>query len=129
MVPICVGGSKSEGQWRDEFRAGGLPVRAPEITDVEVGIDRVYGAHARDEIFVFSDLAHYLDEKQSYSRVVDDNGEPTEEIDGKSEYHLCDAERYVIGWLKRGGGRVEVGLPRQEQRGFVANAPPGVFNS
>jgi hypothetical protein len=31
MVPFCVGGSKSEGQWRREFRMAGLPVNAPDI--------------------------------------------------------------------------------------------------
>lgn len=100
MIPECVGGSKSEGQWRSEFHAGGLPVRPPAVTDVEVGIDRVYGAHKRAEIIVFDDLEGYLNEKQTYSRVVDDNGEPTEKIDDKSSFHMMDAERYIVGWLR-----------------------------
>lgn len=100
MIPDCVGGSKSEGQWRSEFRAAGLPVREPAVSDVEVGIDRVYGAHKRDEILVFDDLSGYLDEKAAYSRKVDEVGEPTEEIEDKDEYHFMDAERYIVGWLK-----------------------------
>jgi len=108
-IPLCVGGSKSEGQWRAEFRQGGiiggkrvagLPVRPPDIKEVEVGIDRVYGAHKRDEILVFDDLEDYLDEKRSYSRKLDANGEPTEEIDAKETYHLIDSERYIVGWLR-----------------------------
>jgi len=101
MIPRCVGGSRSEGQWRDEFRAGGLPVDAPDVTEVEVGIDRVYGAHAERQIVVFDDLRDYLEEKESYSREVDENGDPTEKIDDKSTYHLIDAERYIVGWLRR----------------------------
>lgn len=101
MVPNCVGGSKSEGQWRQEFRAGGLPVQPPDITDVEVGITRVYGAHTRGEILVFDDLAGYLEQKQTYSRELDANGEPTEKIEDKETYHFLDAERYIIGKLKR----------------------------
>jgi hypothetical protein len=101
MVPICVGGSLSEGQWRNEFRAGGLPVRTPEIKDVEVGIDRVYGAHKRDEIVVFDDLAGYLEQKATYSRKLDAAGEPTEEIEDKATFHFMDAERYIVGWLRR----------------------------
>lgn len=101
MIPVCVGGSKSEGQWRAEFRAAGLPVREPDIKLVDVGIDRVYGAHKRGEIVVFSDLAGYLDQKASYARVVDENGEPTEDIEDKETYHFMDAERYIIGWLNR----------------------------
>lgn len=101
MTPICVGGSKSEGQWRAEFRAGGLPVKEPDVREVEVGINRVYGAHARGQIVVFDDLDGYLDEKRSYSRVLDAAGEPTEAIDNKSTFHFMDAERYIIGWKCR----------------------------
>ena len=100
-VPVCVGGAKSEGQWRHEFRAGGLPVRQPAIGDVEVGIDRVYGVHKRNGLYVFEDLAGYLEEKTTYSRVLDENGEPTEEIEDKETFHYMDAERYILGFLER----------------------------
>jgi hypothetical protein len=100
MVPTCVGGSRSEGQWRNEFRSGGLPVMEPPISDVEVGIDRVYGAHARGEIFAFEDLAGYLEEKLTYSRPLDENGEPTEGIEDKETFHFMDAERYIVSHLR-----------------------------
>jgi hypothetical protein len=103
MIPFCVGGSPSEGQWRDEFKAAGLPVRAPDIKDVEVGIDRVYEAHKDNDIIVFDDLAGYLDEKHTYARKLDDSGEPTEAIENKETFHYMDAERYIIGYLKRKG--------------------------
>lgn len=128
MVPFCIGGSRSESQWRAEFRSGGefelveangtrrrvktqgLPVRQPDIKDVEVGIDRVYGCHARNEIFVFDDLDGYLEEKASYARAVDPDGEPTDEIEDKNAYHFMDAERYIIGYLAGGSGsNVETG--------------------
>lgn len=98
-IPFCVGGSKSEGQWRQEFTAAGLPVHEPLISDVEVGINRVYGAHSRREIVVFDDLGAYLDEKNTYSRKVDAMGEPLEEIENKNAFHLMDSERYIIGYL------------------------------
>lgn len=94
-IPTAVGGSRSEGQWRHEFAAAGLPIRAPTIKDVEVGIDRVWGAHKEGRILVFEDLDGYLDEKWSYSRELDATGEPTEEIEDKSSYHYMDAERYI----------------------------------
>lgn len=110
MIPDCVGGSKSEGQWRTEFRQAvyqdkkvGLPVREPLITDVEVGIDRVYGANKRDEIYYFDDLDGFLEEKRTYSRELDEAGEPTEKIEDKNSFHFMDAERYIIGYLKQGG--------------------------
>ncbi|HEX8221827.1 MAG TPA: terminase [Chloroflexia bacterium] len=102
MVPLCFGGSHSEGQWRREFGNGGLPVREPAVREVEVGIGRVYGAHKRGEIIVFDDLHGYLEQKLSYARKLDVNGEPTEEIADKSSYHFMDAERYIVGALKRG---------------------------
>lgn len=105
-IPRAVGGAKSEGQWRAEFAAAGLPISGPNISDVEVGIDRVYGAHRRNEIIVFDDLPGYLEEKMTYSRELDDNGEPTEKIDDKNSFHFMDAERYIVGWLR--GGQTEI---------------------
>ncbi|HEY85648.1 MAG TPA: terminase, partial [Chloroflexi bacterium] len=81
MPAAVVGGSLGEQQWRDEFIAAGLPIQAPRISEVEVGIDRVYGSHAQGKIMVFDDLSGYLDEKLSYSRAVDANGQPTEKIE------------------------------------------------
>lgn len=106
MIPTCVGGSKSEGQWRREFQQGGLPVRSPSISDVEVGIDRVYGAHKRNKIYVFESCKGYLDEKMSYSRELDENDEPTEEIENKNDYHFMDSERYIFGFLLHTGSEI-----------------------
>jgi hypothetical protein len=100
-VPQCVGGSHSEGQWRREFRQGGLPVREPDVKEVEVGINRVYGAIKQDQLIVFDDCAGVLDELRSYSRELDGAGEPTERISEKSTYHHLDALRYIVGWLRR----------------------------
>jgi hypothetical protein len=104
-----VGGSPSEGQWRDEFSAAGLPVMPPDQGSVEVGIGRVYGAHKRGEIIVFEDLDGYLNQKRSYSRVLDSTGQPTEKIEDKNTYHWLDAERAIIGWLNRTEPETEVG--------------------
>ena len=32
-IPYAVGGAKSEQNWREEFRAAGLPVLEPEVMD------------------------------------------------------------------------------------------------
>lgn len=106
-VPFCVGGAKSEGNWRAEFRANGLPVREPDIKMVEVGIDRVYEAHANNEIIVFNDLHEYLDQKHTYARELDDRDQPTERIADKATFHLLDAERYIIGYIKRKGAKAQ----------------------
>ena len=117
LPAIAVGGSKSEGQWRREFRAGGLPLRRPAISSIDVGIDRVYGAHKTDRIMVFDDLDVYLDEKLTYSRVLDDNGEPTEKIADANSFHVMDAERYIMGFLMRPEKKKEKPKPQGPRSG------------
>lgn len=109
VIPIAVGGSQSEGQWRSEFRAGGLPVKEPDQPSVEVGIDRVYGAFKSDMLFVFDDLAGLIGELDSYSRELDDSGEPTEVIRDKTIFHRLDSLRYIVGWLYRKGRKLTTG--------------------
>lgn len=110
---IAAGGSKSEGQWRTEFARGGIhagqrvegiSLLSPAVPDVEVGIQRVYALHAEGKILVFDDLHGYLEQKATYSRELDDAGEPTEGIADKETFHFLDAERYIVGHLHRGGG-------------------------
>jgi hypothetical protein len=74
-IPITFGGAKSEGQWRDEFGAARLGIGTPPISDVEVGINRVYGAIKRNELYIFDDLPMLDDELISYSRELDDMGQ------------------------------------------------------
>lgn len=102
----CVGGSLSEGQWRAEFGAAGLTIREPAVKEIEVGIDRVYGFHRADKVQVFDDLDGYLDEKLTYSRQVDDNGNVSEKIEDQHAFHYIDAERYILGWLHSFDGEV-----------------------
>jgi hypothetical protein len=97
-----VGGSKSEGQWRQEFTAGGLPVREPDQPEVEVGIDRVYGAIKSGKLFVFNtQMDGLLEELGTYSRELDEAGEPTEKIEDKETFHRLDGARYVLSYLFR----------------------------
>ncbi len=88
-------GAADEG-WRQAYNFAGWPIAEPLVKDVEVGIDRVYAWHKTNRLFVFDDLFDYLAEKMSYSRKLDDNYNPTEEIKDKSKYHLMDGERYIL---------------------------------
>lgn len=99
--PVC-GGSKSEGQWRGEFAAAGLPVQEPPISDVELGILRCYGWLAADELIVFNTATGFLDEIRSYSRKLDRAGQPTDAIEAKETYHRLDAFRYIGAKLRDG---------------------------
>jgi hypothetical protein len=92
---VIVGGAKSEGQWRSEFAANGWPIREPDQPLVEVGIDRVYAAFRDDKLFITQGCPKLLDEIQSYSRPVDDEGNVEEGIEDKDTYHSC----FVAGTL------------------------------
>lgn len=110
ILPYTVGGAKSEGQWRKEFRAAGLPVREPPVSEVEVGINRVYGLLKSGRLRVFDTLAGLIDDVSTYSRKLDENDEPTEAIEDKEQYHLADALRYIASHVNRGG----VGITDEE---------------
>ena len=79
----------------------------------------MYEAHKKHEIIVFDDLASYLDEKRTYSRKVDEAGEPTDEIENKNAFHHMDAERYIMSYIKRKGIKMQTSMidwynPRKE---------------
>jgi hypothetical protein len=105
VIPVAYGGAKSEQQWRDEFKAGGLFVAQPKVTEVEIGIDRVYAQLAQNRLYVFDDLDDIIDEFDNYSRVTDENGEVGDAIENKSAFHFLDATRYVIGSIRSDGVR------------------------
>lgn len=102
MPRLVVGGSSSEGQWRGEFAAAGLPIRKPSVAGVELGIDRVFGAHAANEILVSERCVAYLEQKRTYARETEPSGAPTDRIANKSQFHYMDAERYIISEIRPG---------------------------
>ncbi len=102
MIPFCIGGSKSEGQWRKEFRAGGLPVNGPDVKEVDVGIDRVIAVIKAGGLLIFDDCTGVLGEIATYSWEAGADGRPSSEIKNKSTYHRLDALRYIVGRIRRG---------------------------
>jgi hypothetical protein len=102
-----AGGAKSETQQRMDWNAAGVPVREPTITDVEGGIDRVIELFRTKRLFIFDSCRLVLDEIGTYSRELDDKGQPTDKIKDKETFHLLDALRYCVqlvtnrSWLIR----------------------------
>jgi len=90
------GGAQSETQWRMDWADAGVMLLPPPVADVEVGIDRVIGLWRTRRLFVFDTLSRLRDELGTYSRKMGDDGQPTEQIDSKQEFHLLDALRYVV---------------------------------
>jgi hypothetical protein len=99
-VIMYVGGGPSERQQRLDLRGHGLPVIAPEITAVQVGIDKVYELFKTYAMVVHDGCEGVLDELGGYQRVRDRDGEITDKIKDKSKYNLLDCLRYgIIGYL------------------------------
>ena len=93
-----VGGGPSERQQRVDFAGAGIPLLAPPITDVWSGIDRV-NQLLRDHALVIHDSCpQLLSEITDYRRKLKD-GEPTEQIENKEQYHLLDSLRYLVAYL------------------------------
>lgn len=108
---LCVGGARSEGQWRTEFSSHGWPIRHPDPADrpsnintrVEVGIERVFKCFAEDRLFISEDCPKLLEDIKNYSRPVDDDGNPMEGIEDKEMFHSADSLRYIISFLEAKG--------------------------
>ncbi len=94
-----VGGAHGESGWRDAYKAEGWPINEPKITgsgSVELQIDRVYALHKLNKVFVFDDLFEYLDEKESFSRELNEDYQVTDKIENESTFHYMAAERYIL---------------------------------
>lgn len=90
------GGAKSEVQQRLDWQAAGVDAREPVVFDVEAGIDRVIALIKTRRLKIFRSLRGLLDELGTYSRKLDTQGQPTEEIKDKEKFHRLDALRYGV---------------------------------
>lgn len=93
------GGSKSETQQRWDWAAAGLSLNEPPVADVEAGINRVIALLKERRLYVFNTCHGTIDQMGTYSRELDDNGQPTEKIRDKAEYHYLDGLRYLSAGL------------------------------
>lgn len=108
-----VGGSHQEEEIRQGYSAHGWHITESLVNNVEAQIDKVIGLHRLNRVFVFNDLYHYLDEKRSFSRVLDESFQPTDKIEDEPKYHLLACERYLMSdfmpdTIAYGGKLVEV---------------------
>lgn len=95
-----TGGARSETQQRMDWRAAGVPIQESPIIDVEAGIDRVIALFKGKRLFVFDNCRQTREQLNTYSRVLDDAGQPTEKIKDKETFHLLDGLRYDVSALE-----------------------------
>lgn len=95
-------GAKSEVQQRLDWQQNGVPVKEPVVVDVEAGIDRVYRLIKENRLYVFRNQRGVLDQLGTYSREIDDFGQPTEKIKDKETFHWLDGLRYDVQLVEGG---------------------------
>jgi len=95
-VVAWAGGAKSETQQRMDWKAAGVPMNEPVISDVEGGIDRVISLVKPKRLYVFNTCKGIIDEFGTYARKLDNDGQPTETIKDKETFHRLDALRYAV---------------------------------
>lgn len=94
-VLASIGGNlTSEDEIRQGYRKYGWNIIAPTDRLVKMQIDKVIRQHELDKIYVFEDLYNYLYEKDNFSWKLNDENEPTNEIDDEAKYHIMSCERY-----------------------------------
>lgn len=93
-----VGGAHAEEGERSDMTQAGWKITEPiGPRQVEGGIQKVYGWFSLHKLKVFKTCPLVIDEIQSYSREVDEEGEPTDVIADKAAYHFMDALRALLG--------------------------------
>lgn len=95
-----IGGAPSETQQRMDWRQEGIPVIENQVKSVEAGIDRVIEIIKTRRLYVFDTCLGLIDELGTYSREVDQFGQPTEKIKDKNDYHRLDGLRYVVSGIR-----------------------------
>lgn len=111
QVAKWVGGSRSEKQFRLDWQAEGVNVEEPSITDVESGLDKVTALLKEKRLLIFSSCRGIIDEFGRYSRKLDAKGEPTEQIENKSEFHRLDGLRYIVSELSSVKEEIHTRIP------------------
>jgi hypothetical protein len=94
-VDYGVGGAPSEDDARMEWTVSGFSVIEPPISEVEPGIDRAIGLFRQHRLFIFDTLTRTRSDLGTYSRELDDAGEPLQRIKDKEKFHLVDGLRYL----------------------------------
>jgi len=68
----------------------------PSVSEVWVGIDRVYQLLRDDRLVIHDRCTNLLNEIGAYRRKLDKDGRATENIADKEDYHMLDALRYAV---------------------------------
>jgi hypothetical protein len=100
-----VGGAPGETQYRMDWQNSGMDVQQPQQPEVEVGISSVVELLKTDRLRVFKHCNGLRHELGTYKRKLDENLQPTEQIDQKQKFHRLDALRYAVSEVELFAGK------------------------
>lgn len=96
-----VGGNwNTEDEIRQLYTEHGWHIVRPKWQEVDKQIEVVYGMNSLSSVKIFRDLSHYIDQKLSFSYILDEKYEATDKYDSESEYHLLACERYILSTFR-----------------------------
>jgi len=93
------GGSPSETQMRNDWKAAGLEIPDPKISDVELGISNVIQCMQEGRLKISRSCSGILHEIGTYRRKSNAEGTISDSITDKNMYHRLDALRYVVNLM------------------------------
>lgn len=96
----ACGGSWSEDEWRRLFENEGLQIQRPPYKEVSSRILCLYREMKMGRITFDPSLKELIEEIESYTYELDENGEATDKIEDKSKYHRLDALAYIVSRLR-----------------------------
>ncbi len=93
----AVGGNvTTEEQTRQLYQKMGWPIKAPDISRVNLQVDRVIALMEQSQFYIFEDLHNLLNQIASCLWVVDpETKKATNKINNEAKYHLLAALRYL----------------------------------
>jgi len=96
VVMRSGGNWTSEDEIRQGYTAHGWYIIKPKWKEVTTQIERVYALDSLHSVKIFRDLSHYVDQKLSFSYILNDKYDPTDKYDSESLFHLLACERYIL---------------------------------
>jgi len=96
-VARAVGGNvTTEEEIRQLYRGLGWRIEAPEITKVNVQVDRAIALIEQNQLHVFEDLHNFLGQIASCLWIIDaETRKPTNKIKDEAKYHILACFRYL----------------------------------
>jgi hypothetical protein len=119
QVRLSAGGNvTTEEEIRHLYGRAGWAIAPPSVTKVNAQLDKVVSLMEFNQIYVFNDLYHYLEELMNCLWEIDADGKPSNKIKNEKNYHLCAAVRVILSSFNTQAVREYKHMPTVTYCGF-----------